>query len=41
VKIGHSASGIGFDRDQRRTDPVEESERQRAADNSVDQIANW
>ena len=40
MKIGHSASGIGFDRDQRRTDPVEESEGQRAADDPVDQVAD-
>ena len=40
MEIGHGAPGIGFDRDQRRTEPVEESKRQRAADNPVDQIAN-
>jgi len=40
VKIGHGACSIGFDCDQCGTDPVENSERQRAADQPIDQITN-
>jgi hypothetical protein len=38
VKIGHRASGIGLDRNQSRTDPLQKVERQRAPDKPVDQI---
>ena len=40
VKIGHGAPGIGLDRDERRADPIERRERQRTADDAVDQIAD-
>ena len=40
VEIGDGAAGIGFDRDQRWTDPIEKSQRQCAADHAVDQIAD-
>ena len=39
VKIGHGAPGIGLDHHQRRPDPIKKSERQRAPDDPVDQIA--
>jgi hypothetical protein len=40
VKIGDGAAGIGLDCDQRRADPIEKSERQRAADDAIDHIAD-
>ena len=40
VEIGDGAGGIGLERDERRADPIQRGERQRAADDPVDQIAD-